>query len=569
MKPVKAKRFPSKLKRQSVMWLMALRIVIVSTLFVAAFILQFLIKVPFPLLKPLIYFIGVVYGISIFYLAVFVALPRFAEHRMFAYMQLVGDAVAATWLVYLTGGVESSFSFLYHIPIIVASALLGRRGALTVASASARAYGGLVDLVYYGVVSPFHATHFLHSLPMLYYYLLVNLAGFFLVALLSGYLTERLRHQDIALERASYELTSLQVLHQNILESMGSGLMTTDSSGKIEFVNKAGLDLLERPFASLKNFTVEECFPSIPVDFDAAPSSRIRHAEVPYRPPAEGATAGQEKVLGFGVSSLKDPGGKHAGWILIFEDLTELKAMERELRMKDRMAALGEMAAGLAHEIRNPLASIRGSAQMLQRDLDLREEEGRLFDILVRETERLNRTIEAFLHYARGGRSTRFERVDVMVLLKDTASLLRHSGECRPEHAITVSGERGGPLWCRGDSDQLKQVFWNLALNALQAMPQGGPLSISACENGPEIEVLFRDAGRGIPQDEISNIFLPFRSGSAQGLGLGLPIAYRVIESHGGSIHVEGAEDKGTVVRVRLPRAEAEKTPAQLAEGQR
>jgi signal transduction histidine kinase len=111
-------------------------------------------------------------------------------------------------------------------------------------------------------------------------------------------------------------------------------------------------------------------------------------------------------------------------------------------------------------------------------------------------------------------------------------------------------------------------VFWNLALNALQAMPQGGPLSISACENGSEIEILFRDAGRGIPRDEISNIFLPFRSGSAQGLGLGLPIAYRVIESHGGSIHIEGAEDEGTVVRVRLPRAEAEKTPAQLAGGQ-
>jgi two-component system sensor histidine kinase PilS (NtrC family) len=237
--------------------------------------------------------------------------------------------------------------------------------------------------------------------------------------------------------------------------------------------------------------------------------------------------------------------------------------------MKDRMAALGEMAAGLAHEIRNPLASIRGSAQMLQRDLNLREEEGRLFDVLVRETERLNRTIETFLHYARGGRPTRFERVDVMALLEDATSLLRHSGECRPEHAITVSGERGGPLWCRGDSDRLKQVFWNLALNALQAMPQGGPLSISASEKGSEIEILFRDAGRGIPPDEISNIFLPFRSSSTRGLGLGLPIAYRVVESHGGSIHVEGAEGEGTVVRVRLPRAEAEKTPVKLAGGQR
>ncbi|UCF80307.1 MAG: hypothetical protein JSV08_07275 [Acidobacteriota bacterium] len=562
MRPEKAKRLPSKLKRQSVMWLMSLRIVVVSTLFIAAFILQFLIEVPFPLLKPLIYFIGVVYGISIFYLAAFVALPRFAEHRVFAYTQLVGDAAATTWLVYLTGGAESSFSFLYHIPIIVASVLLGRRGALAVASASAIAYGGLVDLVYYGVVSPFRAAHFLHSLPMLYYYLLVNLAGFFLVALMSGYLTERLRHQDIALERASHELTSLQVLHQNVLESMGSGLMTTDSSGRIEFVNKAGLELLEQPFYSLKNLAVGECFPSFPVDVDAAPSSRIRRAEVTYRPPA-----GREKVLGFGVSSLKAPGGEHAGWILVFEDLTEFKAMERELRMKDRMAALGEMAAGLAHEIRNPLASIRGSAQMLQRDLNLREEEGRLFDVLVRETERLNRTIEAFLHYARGGRSTRFERVDVLALLEDTTSLLRHSGECRPEHVITVSGEGGGPFWCRGDSDRLKQVFWNLSLNALQAMPQGGPLSISACENGSEIEILFRDAGRGIPRDEISNIFLPFRSGSARGLGLGLPIAYRVVESHGGSIHVDAAEGEGTVVRVRLPRVEAKKTPAQLAGG--
>ena len=246
------------------------------------------------------------------------------------------------------------------------------------------------------------------------------------------------------------------------------------------------------------------------------------------------------------------PGGR-AGLLFTFQDVTTVKKLERDMRIQQRLAAVGEMAAGIAHEIRNPLASMSGSIQILRQELPLSAEQEQLMDIVLRESERLNNTIRSFLAYARPQRFA-IQRFDVRRALNDAALLLRNSAEVHEGHIIEVQVPPD-ELWYEADEGQIKQIIWNLATNGLRAMPDGGRLrligSVESASTGVVITV--QDEGVGIPADELDGLFQPFRGSFAKGSGLGLAIVHRIVNDYSGEIHVSSQQGSGTTVSVRLP----------------
>jgi two-component system sensor histidine kinase PilS (NtrC family) len=260
---------------------------------------------------------------------------------------------------------------------------------------------------------------------------------------------------------------------------------------------------------------------------------------------------GRQLFLGFTVSPLRNRAGENLGLIFIFQDLTEIRALEEEVALKKRMAALGEMAAGVAHELRNPLASISGSVQVLKRDLDPPGEAGSLMEIVVKESRRLDQIVRDFLLFAKPGRF-HAEPVDLVGLIRDSLALLENSEERRPHHAVELAP---GPerVVARLDANRMKQVFWNLARNALKAMPGGGTLAVRVREAPGEVVVSFADTGIGMPDRDIASNFQPFHGSFPQGTGLGLSIVYRIVEEHGGRIRVKSRPGEGTEIALHLP----------------
>jgi two-component system sensor histidine kinase PilS (NtrC family) len=254
------------------------------------------------------------------------------------------------------------------------------------------------------------------------------------------------------------------------------------------------------------------------------------------------------------VTTLSLPDGR-SGYLFTFQDVTDVRRLERGARMQQRLAAVGEMAAGIAHEIRNPLASMSGSIQVLRQELPLTEEQAQLMDIVLRESERLNDTIKSFLAYARPQQVT-LTRLDIRRVVQDTATLLRNSAEVREEHVVAVDLPLQ-PVWFDADENQVRQILWNLATNGVRAMPAGGRLLMSAKvqqEGGAEeLTITIGDEGRGIPPSELDQLFQPFRSSFDKGTGLGLAIVHRIVTDYNGSIQVSSTVGSGTTVRVRLP----------------
>jgi two-component system sensor histidine kinase PilS (NtrC family) len=259
--------------------------------------------------------------------------------------------------------------------------------------------------------------------------------------------------------------------------------------------------------------------------------------------------------LGLTVTTIAFPDGR-PGFLFVFQDVTTMKRLEREARLRQRLAAVGEMAAGIAHEIRNPLASMSGSIQLLREELPLSEEQAQLMDIVLRESERLNHTIGSFLAYARPQR-TSVARLDLRTVVDEAATLLRNSTELRPTHVVKVRSWHV-PVWYEADENQMRQIIWNLATNGLRAMKDGGTLVLSASEGDDdagraEIVLAVEDEGCGIPADEIDSIFQPFHSTFERGTGLGLATVHRIVTDYNGTIEVSSSVGTGTTMRVRLP----------------
>jgi two-component system sensor histidine kinase PilS (NtrC family) len=467
--------------------------------------------------------------------------------------------------IYLTGGVTSFFSSLYALPIVAGSIVQYRRGGVMVACLSAVAYAGIVVAQYLtvgGYLQDPRLAAFATDLPsrgVAQYVVALNLFGFFAIALLSGSLAERARMADARLEQASHEIADLQAFNQHVIDSLPSGLLTTDPTQRVITFNHAAESICGVTFQSVLGRQVADVM-QLPPHLVGALNDGLQHGDVRrvefrYRRPD-----GHEIDLGISATHLQTPGGR-LGFLITFQDLTVIKRLERDARMQQRLAAVGEMAAGIAHEIRNPLASMSGSIQILRSELPLSSEQEQLMDIVLRESERLNTTIRSFLAYARPQRFA-VTRFDLRRTITDAALLLRNSSEISEGHRVeVVPGD--DQVWCEADEGQIKQIIWNLATNGLRAMPSGGLLRLSAGTDAEQGGALLtvQDQGIGIPADEVEGLFQPFHGTFEKGSGLGLAIVHRIVSDYGGEIQVRSRRGAGTMVQVRLP-ARAEVTTA-------
>ncbi len=533
--------------------LILIRAIISTVLLGTATFVQITAPGSFPV-DPIFFLFALIFALTISYAVTL----RFVErHRWLVDLQLAGDALIVSAFIYFTGGITSSFSSLYVLPIVAASIVQYRRGGVLVAAFSTVLYSGLVLWQYFAVSGLLHDSWLasnnvgLPAASAAGYIVAMNVFGFVAVAVLSGSLAEGARTAGARLEVASTRIADMQALNEHVINSLPSGLATTDTSQRILTFNHAaqtitGLALgavFGRPIADVLQLP-PQLLEALETDANGVAARRV---EFRYR-----TADGRDIEIGLGATHLETPGGR-AGLLFTFQDVTSIKKLERDVRIQQRLAAVGEMAAGIAHEIRNPLASMSGSIQILRQELPLSAEQEQLMDIVLRESERLNTTIGSFLAYARPQRFA-IARFDVRRALNDTALLLRNSAEVLEGHVIDVDLP-AGELWYEADEGQIKQIVWNLATNGLRAMPTGGRLRLTgAVEPGSEgVAITVADEGVGIPADELDRLFQPFHGTFAKGSGLGLAIVHRIVADYSGEIQVSSRSGAGTTVSVRLP----------------
>ncbi|NKE71568.1 two-component system sensor histidine kinase NtrB [Candidatus Manganitrophus noduliformans] len=528
-------------------WLMALRIFLVTSLLGIPLLLQLnYLKNPWSI-TTFYFLIGSTYFLTLVY-ALFISRTRYP--LFFVSVQLGIDLLFETALIVVTGGIQSPFSFLYVITIVSACIFFHRKGGVLTAAAATFLFGTVVNLQY-AHVPPFNSPSLLGEKEV-FYMLFLYMITFFTVGSLSGRLSERLHEKEVGFSK-------LRVFTEDIVESISSGLVTTDLSGKITSFNRSA--------SEMTGFRAEEAVGSIWWELFSWGEIRDRYRDlaitgVPQRFDGEISTKqGERCLLGVTISPLRNEHGGQIGIIGTFQDLTQLKSLEEEMQKKERLATIGEMAAGMAHEIRNPLASLSGSIEVLKGDLNLRDEHLKLMEIAVREADRLNSIITQFLLYAKP-LPPRRRRTDLHALLSETVQLLQNHPEYhdRIKVSLLIPSE---PQMILIDPDQIRQVFWNLSINAFQAMPEEGVLTISTRRSRPKkgkgavvsderIEVLFADTGGGIQKGDLPKIFYPFFTTKSSGSGLGLSIVQRIIEEHAGEIRVESSS-KGTTFFITLP----------------
>lgn len=532
--------------------LMAVRVVVVTTLVLAALIIQYTVREVLPI-NYLYTTAAITYGLTLVYIGVG---KLVTSRKINLAVQVAGDLVVETFLVYFTGGLDSPFSFLYLVSIITASMLLYRRGGLLGASGAVILYGALGDLMYYGVLplpeqSWFVPTPWTSS--RLYLNMATNFAGFYAAAFLTSYLSEKLQKTSQELDANRQNLAELRALNQNVVESIPSGLITLSPEGIATFINPAGCFILRRDPQSVIGSPVAQLGFYAENEWEHARESLTVGTVV--RNEKQDVQIGDDlRTIGFAVTPLNSIEGNSSGYTLIFQDLTDMKTLEAELRLKDRMAAVGELSAGIAHEIRNPLAAIAGSVQVLKKSTALNPQEQRLMSIILKESERLNKSIADFLRFVKP-QEKRPAEFDIAASLAETLELLRNSPELGAGH--TIEGEIVPPAYTIiGDADQIRQVFWNIARNAVQAMPDGGTLRVTTFVIADRYNIVFSDNGRGMTDADQRRLFQPFRTNFPSGTGLGMAISFRIVQEHGGRIEVSSREGAGTAITVSLPAAE-------------
>jgi two-component system, NtrC family, sensor histidine kinase PilS len=474
------------------------------------------------------------------------------NHAAQARVQLFGDVVLVTWLVWITGAVHSPYTALYIVVIAVASLYIGPRGALITSVGSAVAFNACALLIMNGVV-PANNIPTEESLANVLQTMGLADVSFLAVGLLAAKLAERRLHSDVQLEAATRSLADLRALHERIVESIRSGLITTDLQGRIYTFNAAAEEITGYRAEDARGRNASMFFGDMKRQIA---DSMAAAADSKINPRFETdclTESGFMLRLGFSIAPLFAESGETSGLVITFQDLTDVRVMEETARRQDRLAAVGRLAASIAHEIRNPLAAMRGSIQMLRAEMDAKSDQAQLMEIILRESDRLNKIVADYLNYARP-RPAELKEVDVCSLIRETLKLLRNSPELTDGHGLREDLPSES-LMVKGDAEQLKQVCWNVARNALKAMPDGGEFSISAQRtDAKRVQIRFKDNGYGMAPQQVERLFEPFTS-TTGGTGLGLSIVYQIIRDHSGTINVRSRQNEGTTITVELPGA--------------
>jgi two-component system, NtrC family, sensor histidine kinase PilS len=460
-------------------------------------------------------------------------------------LQVIWDLSFVTVLLLFTGGILSPYSFLYLLSIMIAGMLLGRRQALYTASLCGILYGTILDFQYFGYLSFIGLSqadaHQVGALQ-LFYTISFNLIAFGLTAFVTGLLAERARLSEEALHRSSIDYFELAQLNSAIVAHSESGFLTTTVTGRIRVFNPYAEAIAGLSQSDAYDKQIESVFPQL--SGFIYPKSDSINREFEYQ-----ASDGTAMTLGYRVAPLNDSKGILAGYIVNFRDITNIRRMEAALKKADRLAALGELSARLAHEIRNPLAALCGSVQLLSSATDIKEPDARLLEIVIREGERLDALISEFLMYARPA-TPQLERITLHPYIEEEFLFLAHDPRfvnLTLQNLVPKSAE------VTVDQNQLHQVIINLLQNAADAMSDEGEIRIECSVTPATVSISITDNGAGIPEDAAQHLFEPFWTTKPAGTGLGLAISYRIIEAHGGTLSVESPPAGGCRFVITLP----------------
>ena len=481
--------------------------------------------------------------------------------------QVFFDVLLVTWLTGMRGDLHSPYVALYIVIISVAGIFLGVRGALATSVGCAVCYTFVVFASAFGWLRVSAGDVTAASVPEVIGNVGLHDIAFFVVGLLASRLAERQAHSDVQLIEAKHALADLRALHERIVESIRSGLVTTDLDGLIYTFNSAAEEITGYTAEALRGQDVSILFGALNFKIEESMRAAAEGAASP-RYEADCLTAeGLRLRLGYSIFPLFGETGARTGLVITFQDLTQVRALEETSRRQDRLAAVGRVAAGIAHEIRNPLAAMRGSIQVLRSEMDGDPGQAELMEIVLRESDRLNHIITDFLTYARP-RPVSLADTDLREPLRETFTLLRHSPETRAEHVIEEDFP-DEPVRALADTAGLRQVFWNLSRNALSAMPAGGTLRVELRPtNYGRVRITFADTGAGMSPEQVERLFEPFSSSTTGGTGLGLSIVYQIIRDHGGTINVRSREGHGTTIIIELPAAQRSEVRGQRSEKQ-
>lgn len=541
--------------KKNLAWLILARLLVVSLFLVSITYLNFRQPEFFSeeMLRGVTRLIIVTYCFSILSLTAIGLPARFLS--ALAYSQIIWEILFVSILIVLTGGITSSYAFFYNLAIINASFLFARRVTIYTASLCSIIFGAIIDFQYFGRLQRFGLDSNLgdyygasHVISLIF----TNIVVFFLTAILTGYLAERARKSESALREREIDYEELERLNSMIVSTLESGLITINNDGKIRVFNRYASELtgIMQRNAYDRDFT--EIFPGVVISQEVVQQGN--KWEIVYiRPNSEKRTLIIKSV------PLKDRDGVQVGAIIDLHDQTRVKEMELKLKKSDRLAAIGELSARIAHEVRNPLASISGSVQLIAESGKVPAGDLKLLNIVLRETDRLENLIKDFLQYARPMPPSR-SGFSLNRLVSDLTALIKCDERFS---AIDISVTTSGEMNIFADHDQLRQVIWNLLINAAEAMPEGGIITVdSYWDDVPppgidqptrNLQISIADHGNGISDKNMQLIFEPFFTTKNGGSGLGLATVYRIVEIHGGSISVESGESNGTIFRITIP----------------
>ncbi len=476
------------------------------------------------------------------------------SHRLGLWCLLVFDIFVEAAIVHYSGGVASQFSLIYCLTIIAAAFLLEMPGGLSTAVVASTCYISYGILETVGLVKPPNAELLsspARGLTVLQVYMHVLM--FFLVGTVGGYLARRIKLKGRQLENTETELEQLRIDTDHILNNMSTGILVINSNNVIIKMNPAAEEILDVKMAEVLNRNLDEALGARVPQFTTELKDALVEEKGKYRHEIVIERGDHvETPLGTSISILRDADGEKRGAISVFQDLTEVQEMRNQVRKADRLAAIGELSAGIAHELRNPLASISGSIEVLSNELELCGENKRLMGLILRESSRLDNIISDFLEFA-GLRSPRKRVVSIDTCLEEMLVLLRNN-PAKCEDVEIVLEQHAREVHLNVDDEQLRQVFMNLAVNSCEAMVDGGVLRIVTEQEIPgQLKISFYDDGPGIDEENVGRLFEPFFTTKDRGTGLGLAIANRIIAAHGGAIEFRNRKEGGARFDILLP----------------
>jgi two-component system, NtrC family, sensor histidine kinase PilS len=462
-------------------------------------------------------------------------------------LQFLLDSLLITWLVWRTGDLTSPYITLYIVLIGISSIFLRPTSTIFMALFCIGLFGSLALLTGFSIIESSGTAQPPGKIVQIVSF---HVVAFLVVGLLASRLADR-RSSGEELREATRSLENLRALHERIIESIRSGLVTTDLGGIIFTFNAAATEITGYKAEDVRGTSLFLLFGNIRDEFERALQET---SDMQPRFETDLVTPDGFVVrIGYSVVRLYSEENEASGYIMTFQDLTEIRSMEESIRRKDRLAAVGRVGAGLAHEIRNPLGAMRGAIQVLESSMPPNSIQTDLMGIILRESDRLNSIITNFLSYAKP-KVGNYSEIDIREAIRDTAKLLGHSPDIKPSHTIEESLPPH-PVFVSADQTQIQQVFWNLTRNSIQAMPDGGKLSIKLeLAKNNKVRIVFEDTGQGMPPEQVEQLFEPFATSTTGGTGLGLSIVYQIIRDHNGTINVRSSEGEGTTITVVLPR---------------